>query len=99
MRDAPYCIVLIEDNQADSFLLRKALEEAELYFELTVLEDGATALEFFCQRDADPKLASPDLVVLDLNLPKYDGVEVLLGLRRSKTGRDIPVIITSSSDN
>jgi CheY-like chemotaxis protein len=99
MRDTPYSIVLVEDNHADTFLLRQALEDAELHFDLTVLEDGGEAVEFFREHEANPTRTSPDLVVLDLNLPKYGGLEVLTALRSTEAGRDIPVIITSSSDN
>ncbi len=97
MSEPPYRIVLVEDNKADSFLLKKALEEAELRFELDVLDDGGLALELFRRLDADSSLKAPDLVILDLNLPKYGGVEVLSRLRESTTCRDIPVIITTSS--
>jgi len=90
-------ILLVEDNAADTYLFRKALEEAELNFELTVIEDGAEALAFVRGEGDYAGRQSPDLAVLDLNLPKNEGTEVLAALRQSEDLANMPVVITSSS--
>jgi DNA-binding response OmpR family regulator len=90
-------VLLIEDNPADVCLVRKALEEHEVEGELTVLSDGEKALQFMEAVDAQP-LECPDLVILDLNLPKKSGRQVLEFMRQSVNCRDMPVVILSSSD-
>jgi CheY-like chemotaxis protein len=86
-------ILLIEDNPTDVDLVRRALVSAQLACELTVAEDGAEALTLLQKWN----VAVPDLVVLDLNLPKHDGVEVLQALRATSSFADVPVAIFSSS--
>ena len=90
-------ILLIEDNPADVELLRRALASAQLDCELTLMEDGAEALAFLRRLETEPDERSPDLTVLDLNLPKNDGVEVLQAMRASRVFGSAPVAILSSS--
>jgi len=90
-------ILLVEDNVGDVYLFRKALEHAELNFELTVIEDGAEALAFARQQGKYAGSPVPDLALLDLNLPKNRGIEVLTALRRSSQFSKVPVVITSTS--
>jgi CheY-like chemotaxis protein len=90
-------ILLIEDNAADVILLRRALASAQVDCELTVLEDGAEALSFVQSLEADRGIDAPDLAVLDLNLPKNDGVEVLQAMRATHTFSRVPVAIVTSS--
>jgi CheY-like chemotaxis protein len=90
-------ILLIEDNPADVELLRRALASAQLDCELTLLEDGAEALAFLRRLETEPDERSPDLTVLDLNLPKNDGIEVLQAMRASPVFGSAPVAILSSS--
>ncbi len=92
MLDRQFHILLVEDNVADAYLLRKALEAAELRFQLTILADGAAALEF-----VKGESQVPDLAVMDLNLPKNDGREVLEAIRTNQRFMKMPVVITSSS--
>jgi CheY-like chemotaxis protein len=99
MNDPLFRILLVEDNAADAYLFRKALENAELNFELLLLEDGAQALAFVRGEGAFGAEPAPDLVVLDLNLPKSDGTEVLQAIRQSRHLSKIPVVITSSSSS
>ena len=80
MVDNVFRILLVEDNDADVYLFRKALEAADLKFELTVAQDGAEALAFV-RREGTRSV--PDLVVLDLNLPKDGGIQVLKAIRES----------------
>jgi CheY-like chemotaxis protein len=90
-------IVLAEDNPADVRLLRNALEEHGIEGELTLFQDGEKAIRFFEAIDHG-SAACPDLVVIDLNLPKKTGREVLECMRRSKKCGKIPAVILSSSD-
>jgi CheY-like chemotaxis protein len=91
-------ILLVEDNRADANLVEEALDEVNLDYGLSIMRDGAQAIEFLDRIDADPSLPRPDLVMLDLNLPKVSGEEVLKRVRRSPICRAIQVLIISSSD-
>ncbi len=99
MSDQVFHILLVEDNSADAYLIRKALENAELNFELLLLEDGAEALAFVRGEGKYAASQAPDLVVLDLNLPKSEGIEVLQAIRQSQRLANLPVVITSSSSS
>ena len=90
-------ILVVEDNTADVYLFRKALESAELNFELTVIEDGAEAIAFVLGEGKYAGSPAPALAVLDLNLPKNEGTEVLQAIRQSKHLANLPVVIMSSS--
>ena len=92
-------ILLVEDNPADVELLRWALKNADVAFELTVLEDGGEGLAYAQQRGKYAAAAAPDLAILDLNLPKNDGIEVLEALRANPVFARIPVAILSSSSS
>jgi len=94
MKDEPFQILLVEDNDADVYLLRKAFEAAALNFELTVIDDGRDAINYV-QRGGEWE-ALPDLAILDMNLPKNDGPEVLRALRNVKEFSKLPVIVFSS---
>jgi chemotaxis family two-component system response regulator Rcp1 len=94
---APASIVLVEDNSGDVLLVRTALKEYGLMYELNVLHDGASAVEFVDRVEAGGDL--PDVVLLDLNLPKRNGDEVLARLRRGSRCRTVPVIVMTSSDS
>ena len=91
-------ILLIEDNQADVAIIRRALTAASVAADLHVVYDGQSATQFFDAADADEKAPCPDLVLLDMNLPKKSGDEVLKHLRASERCRDAAVLIVSSSD-
>jgi DNA-binding response OmpR family regulator len=93
----PVSILLVEDNPADAGLVRKALEEHGVKGRIIVLADGELATQFIQDLDART-VDCPDLVILDLNIPKKPGREVLEWLRRSVRGRRVPVVILSSSD-
>ena len=92
-------ILLIEDNPADVDLLRRAFKSARFDCELTLMEDGAEAMAFIRGEGPHAGAPSPDLVVLDLNLPKNDGVEVLQVLRATPQFSAVPVAILSSSSS
>ena len=92
-------ILLAEDNDGDVFLVRRALEKQGLDHELTVARNGEEALRLLDRAGKDPDFDAPDLIVLDLNLPKVDGTQVLLRVRKSTALGAIPVIILTSSDS
>ncbi len=89
-------ILVLEDNAGDVFLLRKALAHADVMFEMTVMEDGASGLAFALRQGKYAEFI-PDLAVLDLNLPKGGGMLVLEAMRNSRDLAQLPVVITTSS--
>jgi two-component system, chemotaxis family, response regulator Rcp1 len=88
-------ILIVEDNEGDVLLLKEALRESGIAFHLKHLADGEQALLYLNERSC---VNAPDLVLLDLNLPKRDGWEVLQVLRRSPDLTRTPVVILSSSN-
>jgi chemotaxis family two-component system response regulator Rcp1 len=92
-------ILLVEDNPADVDLVRRALRSAELNFELAVIEDGAEALAFVRQKEKEAGAPTPDLVVLDMNLPKNSGLEILEAMRTNRVFAGVPVAILTSSSS
>lgn len=97
MRNEPIRILLVEDNVADVYLFRKALVGADLNFELTVIEDGSVALDFVRGEGKYAGTPVPDLAVLDLNLPKNDGFQVLGAIRQNERFANTPIVVTSSA--
>jgi len=92
-------VLVIEDNPADVELLRWALENAQVECDLVVIEDGGEALAFIQERGKHAGRETPDLTILDLNLPKYDGLELLEAMRSNPTFADVPVAVLSSSSS
>lgn len=92
-------IVLIEDNIGDIELLRAALEDAGVEHTLTVLQDGAEALRYIRREDGFHASPVPDLVVLDLNIPKHDGLEIVEVMRGSEIFWNVPVVVLTSSSS
>jgi CheY-like chemotaxis protein len=92
-------ILLVEDNPADVGLLRLALKDAEFDCDLTVLEDGAEALALLRRGGYQDGTPIPDLAVIDLNLPKNGGLEVLEAIRANPVFEGMPVAIFSSSSS
>ena len=93
-------VLLADDNRFDLDLVKFALEEKEISNPLFYVKDGVEALDFlFSEGKYEDRKCQvlPDLVVLDLNLPKIDGLEVLTRLRNNPLTKDLPVIIFSSS--
>ena len=93
-------ILLVEDNPDDVELTRIAFEEAKIANRLTVVNDGAEALDYLFARGAyegrDPH-DLPSIVLLDLNLPKLDGREVLQAIRNNDATRSLPVVVLTTS--
>ena len=90
-------ILLVEDNPGDIDLTREALDEAKVLNRLHVAEDGEQALDFVFRRGQFVDAPRPDLILLDLNLPKRDGREVLEEIRSAPEVTDIPIVILTSS--
>ena len=91
-------IVLAEDNPADVGLVREALREHKVHHELHVIADGEEALSFIDQLNRDSRLPCPDVLLLDLHLPKHDGNEILRHLRASARCGQTPVVVLTSSE-
>ena len=87
------CILLVEDNPDDEELTRVALKENNILNELVVARDGAEAVEFLFGQEN----ALPQVVLLDLKLPKIDGLDVLRRMRNEERTRLLPVVILTSS--
>ncbi|HEV3256007.1 MAG TPA: response regulator [Gemmataceae bacterium] len=94
-------ILLVEDNPRDEILTLRAFKHSNLVNDVVVTRDGAEALDYlFCTGDyagRDPDVL-PQVVLLDLKLPKLDGLEVLRRLRQCEHTRRLPVVILTSSD-
>jgi chemotaxis family two-component system response regulator Rcp1 len=86
-------ILLIEDNPGDVRLLREALREKAVSFQVSVVEDGDQALAFLRREGEYAHASRPDLILLDLNLPKTDGRVVLQALRATPEWKSIPIMI------
>ena len=93
-------VLLVEDSPGDVRLTREAFKDAKVHINLHVASDGAKAMAFLNHEGEYTNVPRPDLVLLDLNLPKKDGREVLQEIKESPTLKSIPVVIltTSSSD-
>jgi CheY-like chemotaxis protein len=87
-------IVLVEDNPDDQTLTLRALKKQNVANEIVVLNDGVEALEFLL----DPDKPLPNLVLLDLKLPKLDGLQLLRRLRSEPRTQVLPVVVLTSSD-
>jgi CheY-like chemotaxis protein len=90
-------ILLLEDNPADVYLLRHALNDAGVKVEFTVIEDGADGLAFVTTEGRHEASFIPDLAVLDLNLPKGSGELVLMAMRQSEYLGRVPIVVMTSS--
>jgi CheY-like chemotaxis protein len=94
---APVEILLVEDNPGDVRLTREALQEGKVYNNLHWAKDGVEALEFLNRTGKFENAARPDIILLDLNLPKKDGREVLAAIKNDVNLRHIPVVILTTS--
>jgi two-component system, chemotaxis family, response regulator Rcp1 len=93
----PLDILLVEDNPADVRMTREALEVAGVPHQLHVVEDGVDALSYLCQTIQYDNATRPDVVLLDLNIPRLNGHEVLSEIRRRDELKNIPVVVLTSS--
>jgi two-component system, chemotaxis family, response regulator Rcp1 len=93
----PIELFLVEDNPGDVRLAQEIFKEVKVKINLIVAEDGVQAMDYLKKVCADPRLLKPELIILDLNLPKKDGREVLAEIKTNEDLLRIPVIILTSS--
>ena len=99
MSSNSFHIVLVEDAEPDVILVREALEQSGLEFDLRVFDDGEQGVDFVENMDRDATITRPHLFLLDLNLPKKSGGQILERVRQSTTCSEVPVVILTSSDS
>ncbi|MEH2069760.1 MAG: response regulator [Nostoc sp.] len=93
----PIEVLLVEDNPGDAQLTRIALEDSKISIHLNVVEDGVEAMAFLRKQEKYVTAAHPDIVLLDLNLPKKDGREVLAEIKADEKLKRIPVVVLTTS--
>ena len=93
----PIEILLVEDNPGDMRLTKEALKEGKVYNNLHWAHDGVEALEFLRREGKHAKAPRPDIILLDLNLPKKDGREVLSVIKNDDQLKHIPVVVLTTS--
>jgi chemotaxis family two-component system response regulator Rcp1 len=94
----PIRILMVEDNPGDADLTRDTLESGKLTLDISVAVDGAEALDYLLRRGRYTDANLPDLILLDLNLPKMDGRQVLAEVKKHEELQSIPVVILTSSN-
>ena len=90
-------ILLVEDNPGDVRLTKEALKDAKVLNEIYVARDGVEAMEFLNKKGSFAEAPTPDMILLDLNLPRKDGREVLAEIKKDPKLKHIPVIILTTS--
>lgn len=93
----PIEILLVEDSPSDTELTVEALKESGVVSRLNHVEDGVEAMDFLARRNSYASAPRPDLILLDLNLPRKDGREVLAELKADPDLRTIPVVVLTTS--
>jgi two-component system, chemotaxis family, response regulator Rcp1 len=95
----PLEIMIIEDNIGDALLISELLEEIGLSIHTTIAKDGRMAMDIFKKENVSPNVSVPDLVILDLNLPKVHGFDILAYMKATPNLRSIPVVVMTGSLN
>jgi two-component system, chemotaxis family, response regulator Rcp1 len=98
-RLAPIEVLLVEDSAGDVRLTREAMNDAKVHISLSVAKDGIEAMAFLKREGVHHSAPRPDLILLDLNLPKKDGREVLKEIKESEVFKSIPVVILTTSSS
>lgn len=91
-------VLLVEDDPGDVLMTREAFEHNKVANRLTVVQDGVTAMEYLRKQGEHADAVTPDLILLDLNLPRMDGREVLAELKSDPALRTIPVVVLTTSE-
>lgn len=99
MADVPVDILLVEDSPSDQLLAREALAEAGIASRLHIVSDGIEAMDFLRRQGRHHDAPRPDLILLDLNLPRKDGREVLSEIKSSEDLKRIPVVVLTTSES
>ena len=97
-KNKPLEILLVEDDPGDADLTMEFLEEAKVMVNINVVDDGVKALAYLQNEGRYVNASRPDLILLDLNLPKRNGREVLQVIKNNKKLRSIPVVVLTTSD-
>jgi two-component system, chemotaxis family, response regulator Rcp1 len=97
VENRPVEILLVEDNPGDERLTREALKEGKVYSNLHWVKDGVEAMQFLRRQGKYPDVPTPDIILLDLNLPKKDGREVLQDIKNDDKLKRIPVVVLTTS--
>jgi two-component system, chemotaxis family, response regulator Rcp1 len=95
----PIDILLVEDNPGDARLTQEVLKDSKIRNNLYIVSDGVQAMEFLFRRGEYGDTPRPDIILLDLNLPRMDGREVLKAIKMDESLRRIPIIIMTTSDD
>lgn len=90
---------MVEDNPADVQLAREAMKESSIPYSLRVVGNGEEAMSYLFSRDSDAGLERPDIILLDLNLPRKGGLEVLREIKGNPDLKRIPVIVLTTSND
>jgi CheY-like chemotaxis protein len=96
-RNGPIEILLVEDNPGDVRLTKEALKEGKVYSNLHTVKDGVEAMEFLRKQGKYKDVPRPDIILLDLNLPRKDGREVLEEIKSDNELKRIPVVVLTTS--
>lgn len=97
--DEPALVLMVEDNSADVYLVEQAFRKHNIWVRLVVMDDGEKAIRWIEEANRNPTAETPRAILLDLNLPKRTGTEVLERLRACERFRDLPVVIFTSSNS
>jgi CheY-like chemotaxis protein len=92
-------ILLVEDNEGDILLTLEAFEESKIKTKISVAKNGQEALDFLFKRGAYSDAEVPDMILLDINIPIFNGHEVLSQIKKEPTLKKIPVIMLTTSSN
>ncbi len=95
---SPISILLVDDDAGDVVLTRKALEDSKLINTLDVAKDGVEAMEYLLQKGTFTDAKRPDLILLDLNMPRKDGRETLAEIKSHEQLKHIPIVVLTTSD-
>jgi CheY-like chemotaxis protein len=94
----PIEVLLVEDDEGDVLMTREALEEGKVLNRLTVVNDGVEAIDYLRGHSRHKGAARPDLILLDLNLPRRDGLQVLEEVKADPDLRRIPIVVLTTSE-
>ena len=95
----PIHILLVEDNEGDIVLTLDAFEESKIKTDISVVKNGQEALDFLFKKGIYEKVAKPDMILLDINIPVFNGHEVLKIIKQDPTLKKIPVIVLTTSSS